>query len=215
MISPEVVVVDYGSGNLLSVQRALEYCGAKVTVSSEAEKILAASRVILPGVGAFANAMHALSKLGLISVLQQLAKNKIPLLGICLGMQLLLDESEEFGINSGIGLIQGRVIPLPEIDIEGNRQKIPHIGWNNLSSSRKKNIFEGDLLDGINPDNSFYFVHSYMADALESKCNIAHCVYGGHIIPAVIMKDRIMGCQFHPEKSGSMGLKILKNFIFL
>ena len=214
MSSPEVVIVDYGSGNLLSVQRALEYCGASVVVTSSAEKILSASRVILPGVGAFANAMQALSDLGLVSPLRLLDTKKTPLLGICLGMQLLLDESEEFGINPGLGLIPGRVISLPVHDIVDKSHKIPHIGWSNLLPSTQ-NISDDDLLSGIRPNDSFYFVHSFMTNVIDPNCNIAHCVYGGHNIPAVIKKDLIMGCQFHPEKSGESGLKILKNFISL
>lgn len=215
MSAHEVVVVDYGAGNLLSVQRALEYCGAKVLVTSAAEDIISAERVILPGVGAFSDAMKALLKLDLVSPLRQLPNLKTPLLGICLGMQLLLNESEEFGTNAGLGLISGKVTPLSNRDMLGRIQKIPHIGWNGLHSSLGERFCESQILTGIEPGDSLYFAHSFMANLDESRCNIAYCVYGGYKIPAVIQRGSILGCQFHPEKSGMLGLKILKNFISL
>ena len=135
MSTPEVAVIDYGVGNMLSVQRGLEHCGAKVTLTADPEQILAAKRVVLPGVGAFANAMQALESLGLVIVIRKLAQRKTPLLGICLGMQLLLEESEEFGVAAGLGLISGRVIPVPCRTLSGATQKIPHIGWSALQPS--------------------------------------------------------------------------------
>ena len=130
MTQPKVMVIDYGVGNLLSVCRSLEYCGATVATSSVKSEILESSHVILPGVGAFSTAMSALARLGLVYVIQTLASKQTPLLGICLGMQLLLDESDEFGTTKGLGLIPGRVIPIPNCTISGAKHKIPHIGWN-------------------------------------------------------------------------------------
>lgn len=132
MSKPGITVIDYGVGNLLSVQRGLEHCGAKVVLTSDPDTVLAAKRVVLPGVGAFANAMKALQERNLVSAIQALVKKGTPLLGICLGMQLLLDESEEFGVTKGLGLIPGRVVPVAPQATTGDTQKIPHIGWNGL-----------------------------------------------------------------------------------
>jgi glutamine amidotransferase len=213
MSKPEVTVIDYGAGNLLSVQRGLEHCGAKVTLSGDPEKILAAKRVVLPGVGAFANAMKALESLGLVAVIREIANHKTPLLGICLGMQLLLEESDEFGVTAGLGLIPGRVVALPNYTISGEPQKIPHIGWSVLHLSNPAIGWQHTLLESNGTSEAVYFVHSYMAIPTNSAHRLADCLYGGHKIAATIGRDNITGCQFHPEKSGEVGLKILRRFI--
>lgn len=210
----EVTLIDYGVGNLLSVQRGLEHCGAKVILTADPEQILAASRVVLPGVGAFGNGMQALERLGLVAVIRELARCKTPLLGICLGMQLMLEESEEFGVTAGLGLIPGRVIPVPAQTLSGMTQKIPHIGWSALHTSSASGGWNGTLLQDNHPGEAAYFVHSFMAVPSDPAHRIAECVYGGHLIPAAIGRDHITGCQFHPEKSGEVGLKILRRFIF-
>lgn len=209
----EVIVIDYGVGNLLSVQRGLEHCGAKVTLTADPEQILAARRVVLPGVGAFGNAMQALERLGLVTVIRELAHCNIPLLGICLGMQLLLDESEEFGHTSGLGLIPGRVIHVPTQTLLGEKQKIPYIGWNALQPSASSTDWSETVLQNTKPGEAAYFVHSFMAVPTKPAHRIAECVCGGHKVAAVIGRDQIMGCQFHPEKSGEVGLEILRRFI--
>lgn len=213
MSVPEVTVIDYGVGNLLSVQRGLEQCGAKVVLTSDPEKILAAKRVVLPGVGAFANAMQALESLGLVAVIRELAQHNKPLLGICLGMQLLLEESDEFGVTAGLGLIPGRVIALPKLKLSGESQKIPHIGWSALQPSNVAVGWQHTLLEDNRPGEAAYFVHSFMAVPTNSTHRIADCMYGSHKIAATIGRDNITGCQFHPEKSGEVGLKILRRFI--
>lgn len=213
MSAPEVIVIDYGVGNLLSVQRGLEHCGAKVTLTVDPEKILFAKRVVLPGVGAFGNAMQALEQLNLVSVIRELAHRQTPLFGICLGMQLLLEESEEFGNTAGLGLIPGRVIPVPPKTQAGEMQKIPHIGWSALHPSNASRGWSGTVLQDNTPGEAVYFVHSFMAAPSDTAHRIAECKYGGHLIPAVIGRDQITGCQFHPEKSGEVGLKILRRFI--
>lgn len=213
MNAPEIVVIDYGVGNLLSVQRGFEHCGAIVTITADPEQILAAKRVVLPGVGAFGNAMQALERLDLVAVLRELAHRHTPLLGICLGMQLLLEESEEFGITAGLGLIPGRVIPVPAHSISGEMQKIPHIGWSALQSSGASGRWSGTVLQDNSPGEAAYFVHSFMAVTSDPAHRIADSVYGGHLIAAAIGRDQITGCQFHPEKSGEVGLKILRRFI--
>ena len=213
MSAPEVVVIDYGVGNLLSVQRGLEHCGAKVILTADTEQILTAKRVVLPGVGAFGNAMQALERLGLVAVIRELAHRQTPLLGICLGMQLLLDESEEFGVTAGLGLIPGRVIPVPAQTLSGETQKIPHIGWSALQPSNATGRWNGTMLQDNRPGEAAYFVHSFMAVPSDPAHRIADCVYGGHLIPAAIGRNQITGCQFHPEKSGEVGLKILRRFL--
>ena len=215
MNTPRVTVIDYGVGNLLSVQRGLEHCGAEVTLTSDAEQILSASRIVLPGVGAFQNGMQALEQFGLIEVIQEVANRKIPLLGICLGMQLLLTESEEFGLTKGLGLIPGRVIPVPTHALNGETQKIPHIGWSSLQYSNIEKKWDGSVLRDNQPGSAAYFVHSFMAIPDLGEHRVADCIYGGHRVPAVIACNQISGCQFHPEKSGEVGIKVLRRFISL
>jgi glutamine amidotransferase len=213
MNSPKVTIVDYGVGNLLSVQRGFEQCGANVTLTSDAKQILAAERVVLPGVGAFGSAMEELNRLDLVEPLQEFSRRQRPLLGICLGMQLLLDESEEFGLTQGLGLIPGRVMPLPSRTIAGAPQKVPHIGWSALQPVPATGEWKTTVLADNRFGDAVYFVHSFMAVPMDDKDRVADCAFGGHLIPAVIRRDQITGCQFHPEKSGEVGLKILRHFL--
>lgn len=212
MSKPEVTVIDYGVGNLLSVQRGLEHCGARVTLTSDPDVVVAAGRVVLPGVGAFSNAMQALEERGMVQAIQSVAKAGTPLFGICLGMQLLLEESEEFGLTKGLGLIPGRVVPLPTHSATGEPQKIPHIGWNGLVVSESRDDWSGALLQDNALGEAVYFVHSFMAVTADRAHRLADCIYGGRRVSAAISKDQITGCQFHPEKSGEVGLKILRRF---
>jgi imidazole glycerol-phosphate synthase subunit HisH len=212
---PEVAVIDYGLGNLLSVRRGLEHCGATVTVTSDPDTILSAPRVVLPGVGAFAHGMAELCSRGLDTIVSKVAAQGSILLGICLGMQMLLDESEEFGKTKGLGIIPGRVISISTTTGNSFSQKIPHIGWNNLVLPQGFEDWEGGLLQEVNPGESVYFVHSFMAIPNNPKYCIANCLYGGVSVPATIGRDNIYGCQFHPEKSGEVGLKILHRFLSL
>ncbi len=209
----DVTVLDYGVGNLLSVSRALEQCGARVAITSEATAILAANRVVLPGVGAFSDGMAALRTFGMDDVLRRVAAKGTPLLGICLGMQMLSDESEEFGVHSGLGLIPGRVVKIPASAVTGVPLKIPHIGWNELLMPIYRNSWQGSLLATVETGQAVYFVHSFMAEPISPAHRLADCLYGGNVISAVIENDNVMGCQFHPEKSGEVGLQILKNFL--
>jgi glutamine amidotransferase len=211
--SPEVTVIDYGVGNLLSVSRGLQHCGARVNVTSDPDRIVAATHVVLPGVGAFGNAMAALDRLGMPEVIRRVATSGNPFLGICLGMQLLLDESEEFETTAGLGLIPGKVISVPTHTVEGSRQKIPHIGWSDLVPAGGRTDWEGTLLEDVRPGERVYFVHSFMADPANRSDRIADCLYGGQPVSAVIGRDNITGCQFHPEKSRDVGLRVLKKFL--
>jgi len=209
----EVTIIDYGIGNLLSVRRGFEHLNATVTLTSNPDVICNSSKIVLPGVGAFADGKSELDCRGLTSAITEAATNGIPILGICLGMQLLFDESEEFGINNGLGLIPGRVVPIPAKDSDGKNQKLPHIGWNELVYTDVWHEWKDTLLNNTNPKEAFYFVHSYMAMPNETKHKVADCLYGGIPISAVVNRDNIFGCQFHPEKSGKAGLEILRRFI--
>jgi glutamine amidotransferase len=209
----EVVVIDYGMGNLLSVRRGLEHCGATVRVTADPDVIRSAPRVVLPGVGAFADGMGELRRQGLDAVVREVAVRGTPLLGICLGMQMLLDVSEEFGTTIGLGLIAGRVVPVPAFTADGHPLKIPHIGWNALILPPGRDDWAGTVLQAIRPAQSVYFVHSFMANPTSPAHRIADCLYGGIAVSAAIGQDNVFGCQFHPEKSGEVGLKILKRFL--
>ena len=209
----DVAVLDYGVGNLLSVSRALEHCGARVRVTSDAAAILASGRVVLPGVGAFADGIAALRAHGLDAVVRQVAAAGTPLLGICLGMQMLFDESDEFGPTTGLGLIPGRVVQVPSTNMEGKSHKIPHIGWNELGLPAHRTPWEGSLLAEVEPGEAVYFVHSFMAQPASAAHRLADCSYGGIPVSATVKRDNVLGCQFHPEKSGDVGLRILSNFL--
>ena len=207
--SHEIVMIDYGLGNLLSVKRAVEFCGFKIKITSDPKILLKAKKVILPGVGSFQKAMDELNKKGLIEAIVEISRNKVSILAICLGMQLLLDESEENGITKGLSLIPGVVKKIPE-ESNNIKLKVPHIGWSSFSYFNDK--FESSILNSINLNDYFYYVHSYHSILNNKDFEIAKCNYGGLQINSVIKKDNIIGCQFHPEKSGKAGLKILKNF---
>lgn len=199
-----VAIVDYGLGNLFSLKSSLLAIGADVTVTSDEQALRAADRIILPGVGAFRDAAERLSRLGLDSVIKKLAAEGKPIMGICLGMQLLFEKSYEYGEYDGLGLIPGRVVPIADVIPKG--LKVPHIGWNALDfggkqSSLWRNIKEGDFV---------YFVHSYYAADCDEYV-IARAEYGTPLTAAVC-KDNVFGCQFHPEKSGDVGLNILRAF---
>ena len=212
MKQPNVVVIDYGVGNLLSVQRGFEHHNIPVIVSSIQQDILDASHVVLPGVGAFGKAMAALRERGLVDVIKEINQRRKPLLGICLGMQLLFEESHEFGYHEGLGLIPGVVTPLPVQSKDGSVLKSPHIGWGELKPIAPKKDWSGTLLDTINVNDAAYFVHSYMAVPTDGNHVIAQTDFGGNDVTAVVSRENIFACQFHPEKSGNVGLNILKRF---
>jgi glutamine amidotransferase len=213
MKSQPISVIDYGVGNLLSVQRGFDNCGAEVNFVSTPAEILAAEKLVLPGVGAFPNAMASLSNLGLVSAIQDFSLTGRPMLAICLGMQLLLDESEEFGKTEGLGIIEGLVTSVPNTDALGAKQKIPHIGWNELHTRQIKENWQDSILNGLSSGAATYFVHSYMATPKNQENLLAYTPYGATDVPAVITKNYVTGCQFHPEKSGEVGLSILKRFV--
>jgi imidazole glycerol-phosphate synthase subunit HisH len=208
----KVTVIDYGVGNLLSVQRGLEKCGAEVSISSDPSEILNSTKVVFPGVGAFPDGMKALENLKLIPIIKEFVASNRPLLAICLGMELLFDESNEFSVTSGLGLISGKVVPVPNTGTDGNRLKIPHIGWAELQTTTKYPNWKNTVLADIKENESTYFVHSYMAVPEFEENLLSTVSYGGNTLAAVVKKDNLIGCQFHPEKSGTVGLRILNRF---
>lgn len=207
----KVVIVDYGIGNLFSVRRAFEVCGAEPELSSDRSVILDADRLVLPGVGAFADGMDGLRKLDLIEPIRRYAKTGKPFLGICLGMQMMMDRSYEFGEYEGLGLISGDVQPIPRQGSNGIPHKIPHVGWSELRMSQR-NGAGGTILDNITEGSAVYFVHSYAVVPSSVNDRLANTTYDGLELAAVIGRGRMFGCQFHPERSGAIGLTIIQNF---
>ena len=198
-----IAVIDYGVGNLFSLCSSLKYIGADSIVTSDKEIIKAADKLILPGVGAFGDAAKKLSDLGLDTLIKEEAARGKEIMGICLGMQLLFERSYEYGEHEGLGLLKGEVVPMKGYIPDG--LKIPHIGWNALNITR-----EHKLLRYVKNGECVYFVHSYFARGCEESL-LASAEYGKPLTAAVA-KDNIMGCQFHPEKSGKVGMKILRAF---
>ena len=198
-----IAIIDYGVGNLFSLTSSFKYVGADVVVTSSIDEIKKADKIILPGVGAFGDAIKKLKDTGLDKIVIEEAKNGKPLMGICLGMQLLFEKSYEYGEHDGLGLLKGSVVPMENyIDKD---LKIPHIGWNALSIKKESPLFKY-LKNG----DCVYFVHSYFAKNCDESL-LATTEYGKELTAAVAYKN-IYGCQFHPEKSGEVGLKILKAF---
>ena len=208
-----ITIIDYGLSNLLSVQRAFEHFGAPVIMAKTPDEVLAAKALVLPGVGAFRDGMEGLRSLGLIEPIKQKAKEGTPLLGICLGMQMLFDQSEEFGCWQGLGLIPGRVVRIPDEDAEGRPQRVPQVGWNALLPAGGEADFDSSLLEGVRPGEEVYFVHSYEAKPALQEDLLAVTVYGGRRICAAARRGSVTGCQFHPEKSGRVGLAVIRALI--
>lgn len=196
-------IIDYDAGNIKSVEKAVRYLGKEAVVTADPAELLAADRVILPGVGAFGDAMKRLHALGLVEVIQRIAESGTPFLGICLGLQLLFEKSEESRGVPGLGLLKGEILRLP--DAPG--LKVPHIGWNSLKYPNP-----GRLFRGVPEDSYVYFVHSYYLKAQEQDIVTATAEYGT-LVHASVESGNIFACQFHPEKSSEAGLTILENFL--
>lgn len=200
-----IAIIDYDAGNIRSVEKALHFLGQEVMVTRNREEILCADKVILPGVGSFGDAMDKIRQYGLEEVICEVTEKKTPFLGICLGLQLLFESSEESPGVKGLGILKGRILRIPET--EG--LKIPHMGWNTLKLQG-----EGRLFKGFSQEPYVYFVHSYYLQAADEAIVTAVTDYGT-CIHASVEKDNVFACQFHPEKSSSTGLAILKNFVEL
>lgn len=209
-MSLQVTLVDYGCGNILSITRALEACGAKVKLTQEANAILQADRLVLPGVGAFGHCINMIKERALLEPLCTYFEKQRPILGICVGMQMLLTESEEYGNHAGFGIIPGKVVKIASNELK--RKRIPSIGWARVAMIDQQNKYNTFL--ELNND-WFYFVHSYVARPLEAKYSLGEYEYLDEQVTALIAKDNIIGCQFHPEKSGRAGLAFFKKFLQL
>ncbi|MEM1269891.1 MAG: imidazole glycerol phosphate synthase subunit HisH [Bacteroidota bacterium] len=200
-----ITIVDYEIGNLRSVEKAFEHVGVEVLRTDDPERIRSAERLVLPGVGAFGACSTELLRRDLNAPVLEAVEQGVPLLGVCVGMQLLFDESLEMGVYEGLGLIRGQVVPFePAAGL-----KVPHIGWNQIRPARPS-----PLLDGISDGAYVYFVHSYHGVAEQAADVLAECTYGAPF-PAIVQRNNVFGLQFHPEKSGANGLRMLRNFATL
>jgi glutamine amidotransferase len=202
-----IAIIDYDMGNLRSVEKALERVGAEAVVTRSPDVIKGASHVVLPGVGAFSECMKKLEGYGLVEPVIRSIESGKPFLGICLGLQLLFEESTEFGLHRGLGMIKGKVIRFPSgLKADGGELKVPHMGWNAIRKEKPSPLLK-DVPDG----SYFYFVHSYYAACEDAQVNLTTTNYGVDFVSS-IAADNVFACQFHPEKSQKMGLKVLKNF---
>lgn len=200
-----IAIIDYDAGNIKSVEKAITFLGEKAVVTRNREEIMKADRVILPGVGAFGDAMDRIRKFELDDVIWRVIEERKPFLGICLGLQLLFEASEESPGIAGLGVLKGNILRIPD----QAENKVPHIGWNSLSFPKNSRLF-----DGIKEHSYVYFVHSYYLQAEEEQ-DVAAITDYGISIHAAVEKDNVFACQFHPEKSSDVGLKILQNFIHI
>lgn len=197
-----VAIIDYGAGNLQSVKKALDFLGYESKITSDKDEIIAASHIILPGVGSFADAMESIRERNLEETIKRAVDGTKPFLGICLGLQLLFEESEESPGVKGLGIFNGKIVKIPDTSL-----KVPHIGWNSVSIKQNNGIFSD-----INEESYFYFVHSFYLKGADENIVAATTQYGVEIECAV-QKGKVCATQFHPEKSGETGLKLLKNFM--
>lgn len=200
-----IAIIDYDAGNIKSVEKALQALGAEVVLTRDADILLKADKVILPGVGAFGDAMEKIRSYGLEEVIHQIVKRGTPFLGICLGLQLMFEESDETPGVKGLGILPGKILRIPE----GEDIKIPHMGWNSLHFEKETRLFQG-----IKEGAYVYFVHSYYLQAEDEDIVAATTEYNAHI-HAAVEQGNVFACQFHPEKSSDVGLAILKNFVLL
>jgi len=212
----KIVIVDYGLGNIFAIQRAVQQAGGSALITAEYKDILEADRVILPGVGAFGDAIQRLQKMGLDKVLTECCLSGKFILGICLGMQLLMTTSEEFGFHHGLDFISGKIVRFSDFSPEGIKYKIPHVGWNRIFTSDGKSDscqWKETILSANFTGDFVYFAHSYIAIPDNPEHILAVTEYNGIKFCSAVQKGNIFGCQFHPELSGESGLKIYRKFV--
>lgn len=207
---PRVAIVDYGMGNLFSVKRACEYAGLSAEITSDKSVVAAAAGIILPGVGAFGDAMGILKQHDLVAPMKEAIISGTPFLGVCLGMQLLMTESEEFGRHAGLDILKGSVVQFPHVNNKGERIKVPQVGWNTIM--RPGNVWSTPLLDGVARNSYMYFVHSFRVIPTQENIVATTSVYEGIPYVSGIADGNVIAFQFHPEKSGIKGIQIYKNF---
>ncbi|WP_373874019.1 imidazole glycerol phosphate synthase subunit HisH [Pseudomonas tohonis] len=216
MSNQRITVLDYGMCNLFSVVRAFEYCGAAVEVVEDPAQVAFAERLVVPGVGAFRDSMREIVGRGYDEAIKGFVETGRPLFGICVGMQMLFDASEEFGIHPGLSILPGRVQSIPKLSRNGAEPlRVPHIGWSHLQEPRSR-TWSGSFLEplqGLSP--AVYFVHSFVAIPGRETDLLAECDYGGHMLCAAVQHQNVMATQFHPERSGIIGLNIIRNFCAL
>ena len=205
----KIAIIDYGIGNVRSIMNAFDNQGADVFLTNSKDEILKSDGLVLPGVGTFSHGMNNLECYDLVDVIKKYVVLDKPFMGICLGMQLLFEESEEFGQTSGLGLISGKVVKLPTKD--DDNEKLPHVSWNELNV--KSAQWTNTILENIEEGSDMYFVHSFVAQPKDSDNVLSITEYSNHNFCSSVNKGNIYGCQFHPEKSGKTGLKVIKNFI--
>ncbi len=212
----EIVIIDTESSNILSLKKAVEIFHPNVKVTNDPQAILSAQKIFFPGVGAFKKVMQDLETKKLTETLIKAKNKEIPIFGICLGLQLFFNESEEFGPSKGLGLIDGNVRMLPKKSKNQEKLKIPNIGWFKLNLNKKfSNKKFSKFISSIDEKIFYYFVHSYFVNPLKKENIVATYNFGDHEIPAIVSKDNLIGCQFHPEKSGKKGLELISNFLKL
>ena len=212
----KIIIINTGSSNILSLKRAVEEFNKNVIVSDDPQTILSANKIFFPGVGAFKKVMEYIEKKKLNETIERVKEKKIPLFGICLGLQLFFDESEEFGPAKGLSLIKGNVKNLPKNSKKNEKLKVPNMGWFKLvlkKEFKSKTFYK--FINSLNEKDFYYFVHSYFVKPNDTTSVVATYDFGGHQIPAIVSKDNLIGCQFHPEKSGKKGLELISNFLNL
>ncbi|MBX3586595.1 MAG: imidazole glycerol phosphate synthase subunit HisH [Ramlibacter sp.] len=215
-MSPRVTVIDYGIGNLLNVVRALQHCGAEVSIATRAHEVgTLPDRLVLPGVGAFTGGMREMRQRGFDDLVHRFVATGRPFMGICVGAQMLFDVGEEFGDHPGLGLIPGRVQPVPARTPDGRLHRIPHIGWSELSRPAARPTWEGTPLASFPAGEAVYFVHSFAPVPEHEADRLADTFYDGVRICAAVGRDNVWGCQFHPERSAEGGLGMLASFLSL
>lgn len=212
-MAAQVTIIDYGMGNLLNVARAFAHIGQNIEVTEDPRRAAAAERLVVPGVGAFRDSLQAVRAKGFDVAIAEFQSTGRPFLGICVGMQMLFDTSEEFGNHSGLGLLSGSVMAVPQQTVMGEAQRVPHIGWNDLVVPENGRNWNATLLDSTAPQSAVYFVHSFAAVPTDPAVRLADCLYGGHRICAAVQLDNVMATQFHPERSGELGLEILRRYV--
>lgn len=210
----KITLLDYGMANLLNVARAFEHCGAEVRVVEDARDVATADRLVVPGVGAFEHAMRQIQERGFDDAIRAFVQVGRPFFGICVGMQMLFDVSEEFGEHAGLGILPGRVATVPSTTTKGGGQRIPHIGWNHLVPPASGRDWQGTLLQPLaGQAPALYFVHSFAACPGRPADELADCLYGGHRLCSAVQRDNLVATQFHPERSGAIGLRLVEEFL--
>lgn len=214
MANNNVTILDYGMCNLLNVARAFEHVGAQVSVTDDPLVSVAADRLVVPGVGAFRDSMKEITLRGFGDAIRRFAESGRPMFGICVGMQILFEASDEFGNHPGLGILPGRVCALPNVDQHGVALRVPHIGWNHLVEPESVRDWHCTMLHSVvGTQPAVYFVHSYAAVPSRQEDRLADCLYGGHRVCAAVQRGLLMASQFHPERSGEVGLLMLRRFL--